>query len=338
MSTYTIPYVVQQTPRGERTVDLYSRLLSDRIIYLGTEIDDGVANAVIAQLLHLASEAPSTPISLYINSPGGSITAMLAIYDAMQFVASPVETTCVGQAAWTAAVLLAGGEPGRRQMLPHARVVLHQPATQQRGTIPDLIVEADEVARIRALLEEILARHTGRTAEQVREDTDRDLVLPGQAAVDYGIADSSPDVAGAVGSLSIARGRRRSHARGVASAPRTSMTPQVAAVRRRGRGRRTARAAGHAYRELADGEAQGAGDGREDLGRGVLEAALDLGEVLRRDARSLGYIGQPLAALLALGRSSAPTSSRHSGSCGEASRTGSRSGRCSGSTSPMRPR
>ncbi len=190
MSTYTIPYVVQQTPRGERTVDLYSRLLSDRIIYLGTEIDDGVANAVIAQLLHLASEAPSTPISLYINSPGGSITAMLAIYDAMQFVSSPVETTCVGQAAWTAAVLLAGGEPGRRQMLPHARVVLHQPATSQRGTIPDLIVEADEVARIRALLEEILARHTGRIAEQVRDDTDRDLVLPGQAAVDYGIADA----------------------------------------------------------------------------------------------------------------------------------------------------
>ena len=136
MSTYTIPYVVQQTPRGERTVDLYSRLLSDRIIYLGTEIDDGVANAVIAQLLHLASEAPSTPISLYINSPGGSITAMLAIYDAMQFVASPVETTCVGQAAWTAAVLLAGGEPGRRQMLPHARVVLHQPAMRSRAPSP----------------------------------------------------------------------------------------------------------------------------------------------------------------------------------------------------------
>jgi ATP-dependent Clp protease protease subunit len=115
---------------------------------------------------------------------------MLAIYDAMQFVSSPVETTCVGQAAWTAAVLLAGGEPGRRQMLPHARVVLHQPAMSQRGTIPDLIVEADEVARVRTLLEEILAHHTGRTADQVREDTDRDLVLPGQAAVDYGIADA----------------------------------------------------------------------------------------------------------------------------------------------------
>ena len=124
---------------------------------------------------------------------------MLAIYDAMQFVSSPVETTCVGQAAWTAAVLLAGGEPGRRQMLPHARVVLHQPAMQQRGTIPDLIVEADEVARVRALLEEILARHTGRTADQVREDTDRDLVLPGQAAVDYGIADGVLHAAGAAG-------------------------------------------------------------------------------------------------------------------------------------------
>lgn len=190
MSGYTIPYVVQQTPRGERTIDLYSRLLSDRIVYLGTEIDDGVANAVIAQLLHLASEGGDAPIDLYLNSPGGSITASLAIYDAMQFVATPVHTTCVGQAAWTAAVLLAGGEPGHRAVLPHSRVVLHQPATQGRGTVPDLIVEAEEVARVRSLLEGILARHTGRTPEQVRDDTDRDLVLPGQAAVDYGLADT----------------------------------------------------------------------------------------------------------------------------------------------------
>ena len=189
MSTYTIPYVVQQTSRGERTIDLYSRLLSERIVYLGTELDDGVANAVIAQLLHLASESPDTPTNLYINSPGGSITAMLAVYDAMQFVSTPVETTCVGQAAWTAAVLLAGGAPGRRAILPHGRVVLHQPAAQGRGAIPDLILEADEVARVRRLLEEILASHTGRTPEQVREDTDRDLVLPGAAAVDYGIVD-----------------------------------------------------------------------------------------------------------------------------------------------------
>ncbi|MGL5810932.1 MAG: ClpP family protease [Nocardioides sp.] len=189
MSTYPIPYVVQQTAKGERTVDLYSRLLSDRIIYLGTAIDDGVANAVIGQLLHLASESPDAPVSLYINSPGGSITAMLAVYDAMQFVSTPVETVCVGQAAWTAAVLLAGGAPGRRAILPHGRVVLHQPATQGRGTIPDLIVEAEEVARVRLLLEEILGRHTGRSPAQVRDDTDRDLVLAGSAAVDYGIVD-----------------------------------------------------------------------------------------------------------------------------------------------------
>ena len=189
MSSYTIPYVVQHTPRGERTMDLYSRLLADRIVYLGTELDDGVANTVIAQLLHLASEGPETPISLYVNSPGGSITAMLAVYDAMQYVSAPVATTCVGQAAWTAAVLLAGGEPGQRAILPHGRVVLHQPAAQGRGTVPDLILEAEEIARVRALLEEILARHTGRTPEQVREDTDRDLVLPGAAAVDYGIVD-----------------------------------------------------------------------------------------------------------------------------------------------------
>ena len=190
MSSYPIPYVVQQTPRGERTLDLYSRLLSERIVYLGTEIDDGVANAVIAQLLHLSSENPELPMSLYINSPGGSISAMLAIYDAMQFVKPRVETVCVGQAAWTAAVLLAGGAPGSRAILPHGRVVLHQPATQGRGTIPDLILEADEVARVRLELEEVLARHTGRTPEQIRQDTDRTLVLPGAAAVDYGIVDT----------------------------------------------------------------------------------------------------------------------------------------------------
>jgi ATP-dependent Clp protease protease subunit len=189
MSTYTIPYVTTSTPRGERTVDLYSRLLEDRIIYLGTEIDDGVSNALIAQLLHLESDNPDVPINLYINSPGGSITAMLAVYDAMQYVAAPVETTCVGQAAWTAAVLLAGGEPGRRTILPHGRVVLHQPAAQGRGTIPDLILEAEEIARVRTLLEEILSRHTGRTPEQVRADTDRDLVLTADAARDYGIVD-----------------------------------------------------------------------------------------------------------------------------------------------------
>jgi len=189
MSSYTVPYVTTRTPRGERTVDLFSRLLEDRIVYLGTEPDDGVANVLIGQLLHLESDSPDVPINLYINSPGGSITAMLAVYDAMQFVRAPVATTCVGQAAWTAAVLLAGGTPGRRTILPHGRVVLHQPAAQGRGTIPDLILEAEEIARVRLLLEEILSRHTGRSTEQVREDTDRDLVLTAEAAVDYGLVD-----------------------------------------------------------------------------------------------------------------------------------------------------
>ncbi|MGY2875065.1 ATP-dependent Clp protease, protease subunit [Marmoricola sp. URHA0025 HA25] len=189
MSSYTVPYVTTRTSRGERTVDLFSRLLEDRIVYLGTELDDGVANVLIGQLLHLESDNPDLPINLYVNSPGGSITAMLAVYDAMQFVRAPVETTCVGQAAWTAAVLLAGGEPGKRTILPHGRVVLHQPAAQGRGTIPDLILEAEEIARVRKMLEEILSRHTGRTTEQIREDTDRDLVLTAAAAVDYGLVD-----------------------------------------------------------------------------------------------------------------------------------------------------
>lgn len=189
MSTYTVPYVTTRTSRGERTVDVFSRLLEDRIVYLGTELDDGVANVLIGQLLHLESESPDLPINLYVNSPGGSITAMLAVYDAMQFVRAPVETTCVGQAAWTAAVLLAGGEPGHRTILPHGRVVLHQPAAQGRGAIPDLILEAEEIARVRTLLEDILSQHTGRTPAQVREDTDRDLVLTAAAAVDYGLVD-----------------------------------------------------------------------------------------------------------------------------------------------------
>jgi ATP-dependent Clp protease protease subunit len=193
MGTYTIPNVVERTPQGERSYDVFSRLLSERIIFLGTEIDDGVANVVMAQLLHLESDAPDQEIGLYINSPGGSITAMLAVYDAMQFVSCPIETTCVGQAAATAAVLLAGGAQGHRTILPHGRIVLHQPVAQGRGTVPDLILEAEEIARVRSLIEEVLARHTGRTAEQVREDTDRDLVLTGQRAVEYGIVDAVLD-------------------------------------------------------------------------------------------------------------------------------------------------
>jgi len=189
MSGYLVPNVVERRGNVERTVDVFSRLLSERIVYLGTPIDDGVANVMVAQLLHLESENPDLPIQLYVNSPGGSTSAMLAVYDAMQYVRPDVETTCVGQAASDAAVLLAGGAAGRRAILAHARVVLHQPSTRGQGTIPDLILAADEVVRVRAQLEEVLARHTGKTVETLRHDTDRDLVLTAQEAVAYGIAD-----------------------------------------------------------------------------------------------------------------------------------------------------
>jgi len=190
MSSYTIPSVVEKTRSGERAVDVYSRLLTDRIVYVGTPIDDGVANVVIAQLLHLESESPDTEINLYLNSPGGEPTAMLAIYDTVQFIRAPVATTCVGQAASTAAVLLAAGQPGRRTVLPHARIVLDQPSAGRRGTLPDLQVEAAEVARLRTELVELLARHTGRSLEQVRADTERDLVLGAEDAVAYGVVDT----------------------------------------------------------------------------------------------------------------------------------------------------
>jgi ATP-dependent Clp protease protease subunit len=193
MSTYTIPSVVEKTVRGERAVDIYSRLLTDRIIYVGTEIDDGVANVVIAQLLHLESESPESPINLYLNSPGGSVTAMLAIYDTMQFVRSPIGTTCVGQAASSAAVLLAAGRRGSRTVLPHARVVLHQPSGGGQGALPDLALHAKEIVRLRAEMERILSEHTGRSVEQVREDTDRDLIMSAEEAVAYGIVDAVLD-------------------------------------------------------------------------------------------------------------------------------------------------
>ena len=189
VASYTIPSVVEKTVRGERAVDIYSRLLTDRIVYVGTEIDDGVANVVIAQLLHLESDSPETPIDLYLNSPGGSVTAMFAIYDAMQYLSAPIATTCVGQAASAAAVLLAAGEPGRRLVLPHARVVLHQPSGGGQGTLPDLALQAKEIVRMRAEMEQVLAHHTGQSAQTLRTDTARDLVLSATEAVAYGLAD-----------------------------------------------------------------------------------------------------------------------------------------------------
>ncbi|MGW3482470.1 ATP-dependent Clp protease proteolytic subunit [Rhodococcus sp. PSBB049] len=191
MSTYTIPYVTLATPSGERTVDIYSRLLAERIVYLGTAVDQGVANAVIAQLLHLESESPDLQISLYINSPGGAISSVLAVYDAMQFVSAPIETTCVGEAVGSAALLLAGGAPGRRTILQHGRVVLHPPMTEGgRAAIPDLVIEAEEIERVRRLQEQILSDRTGRDTDQVRRDIERQLVLTPDSAIEYGIVDT----------------------------------------------------------------------------------------------------------------------------------------------------
>jgi ATP-dependent Clp protease, protease subunit len=187
--SYTIPNVIAQHPRGERIRDVYSHLLTERIVYLGTAIDAGVANALIAQLLHLDADAPGREINLYINSEGGDMTSMLALYDTMQYVQSPVATTCVGQAIAAGAVLLAGGAAGRRAVLPHTRVVLHQPAARGQGTIPDLILQADEVVRIRAEIEEILSAHTGQSVDTLRADTDRDRVFTARAALEYGLVD-----------------------------------------------------------------------------------------------------------------------------------------------------
>lgn len=174
-------------------MDVYSHLLTERIVYLGTAIDSGVANALIAQLLHLEADNPDREIGLYVNCEGGDLSAMLAVYDTMQFIKAPVATTCIGQAVAAGAVLLAAGAPGRRAVLPHSRVVLHQPAAQGRGTIPDLILQADEVVRVRNQLEAILARHTGRSVEDLRHDTDRDRVFDAREAVAYGLADHQLD-------------------------------------------------------------------------------------------------------------------------------------------------
>jgi ATP-dependent Clp protease, protease subunit len=189
MSQYTIPTVVERTSLGERAFDIYSRLLSERIIFLGTEIDDGVANVVMAQLLHLEAASQELEISLYINSPGGSYSALTAIYDTMQFVQPDVATICMGQASSAAAVLLAAGAPGKRSVLQHAKVLLHQPSSQAQGTLPDLAIQAKEVARVRSEMDEILSRHTGHPVAKIRADTDRNMTLSARQAVDYGLAD-----------------------------------------------------------------------------------------------------------------------------------------------------
>jgi ATP-dependent Clp protease protease subunit len=186
---YLVPTVVEQTSRGERGYDIYSRLLKDRIVFLGTPIDDVVGNLIMAQLLHLESEDPDKDVNLYINSPGGDVSALLAIYDTMQYIKCDVSTIVMGLAASAAAVLLLAGAPGKRFALPNARVLLHQPHGGAQGQAVDIEIQAKEIMRLRALLEQIISEHTGQPLEKVTKDTDRDFILTAQEAKDYGAVD-----------------------------------------------------------------------------------------------------------------------------------------------------
>ena len=189
-TNYMVPNVVEQTARGERAYDLYSRLLKENIIFLQTPVDDTVASLISAQLIHLESENPDKDINIYINSPGGDITALFAIYDTMQFIKNDIATICLGQAASAAAVILAAGTKGKRLALPHARVLLHQPSGQVGyGQVTDLELAAKEIQRMREILDGILAHHTGQPIEQINRDTDRDFVMEAEEAKAYGIID-----------------------------------------------------------------------------------------------------------------------------------------------------
>jgi ATP-dependent Clp protease protease subunit len=188
-ASYLVPIVVEQTGRGERSYDIYSRLLKDRIIFVGAEIEDAMANLVIAQLLFLESEDPEKDVFLYINSPGGVVTAGLAMYDTMQYIKCPVSTICTGLAASMAAVLLAGGDNGKRIVLPNARILIHQPSGGSRGQASDIKIQADEILKTRKVLNGILARHTGQPIERIEHDTDRDFYMSAEEAVEYGLVD-----------------------------------------------------------------------------------------------------------------------------------------------------
>jgi len=184
-----VPIVVEQTSRGERSFDIYSRLLNERIVFLGHEVSDDIANLVIAQLLHLESDDPEKDISLYINSPGGSVTAGLAIYDTMQFISCDVSTICIGQCASMAAVLLAAGAPGKRFALPNSRILIHQPWGGTQGQVTDIEIQAKEMLRMREALDNILATHTGQPVEKIHSDTERDNIMTGAEAQAYGLVD-----------------------------------------------------------------------------------------------------------------------------------------------------
>ena len=185
-----VPIVVEQTSRGERSYDIYSRLLKERIIFLGTAVDDIVANLIIAQLLFLESEDPEKDINFYINSPGGIVTAGLAIYDTMQYIKPDIQTICIGQAASMAALLLAAGAKGKRHALPHARILIHQPMGGFQGQATDIEIHAKEILRMRSELNDILVNHTGQPRERIETDTERDYFMSGEEAVTYGIVDN----------------------------------------------------------------------------------------------------------------------------------------------------
>jgi ATP-dependent Clp protease, protease subunit len=199
-----VPTVIEQTNRGERAFDIYSRLLSERIVFLGSAIDDAVANLVIAQLLHLESDNPDQDVSLYINSPGGDMTALFAIYDTMQFMRPDVATICVGQAASAAAVLLASGAKGKRAVLPNARVLIHQPHGGAQGQSTDLELAVAEMVEMRRRMVQILAESTGQTPERITADIDRDYILRGDDAVAYGLVDHVIEKRGIVGAVEVA--------------------------------------------------------------------------------------------------------------------------------------
>jgi ATP-dependent Clp protease protease subunit len=184
-----IPYVIEESQRGERVFDIYSRLLRDRVVFLGSEVTDDIANVVVAQLLFLEAEDADKDIHLYINSPGGSVTAGFAIYDTMQFVRPPIETTCIGQAASMGALLLSAGAPGKRVALSNARVLIHQPHGGARGQAVDIDIQANEILKMRQRMNEILAEHTGRSVERIAKDTERDYYLSATEARDYGLVD-----------------------------------------------------------------------------------------------------------------------------------------------------
>jgi ATP-dependent Clp protease protease subunit len=185
----TIPFVIEQSTRGERSWDIYSRLLKDRIVFLGTPVNDSVANVIVAQLLFLESEDPERDVYLYINSPGGSVTAGLAIYDTMQYIKPKVSTICVGQAASMGALLLSGGEKGMRYALPSSRILIHQPLGGAQGQASDIDIQAREILKLREQLNDILVKHTGQTHEKIRRDTDRDYFMGAYEAKEYGLID-----------------------------------------------------------------------------------------------------------------------------------------------------